>query len=47
MATSEKMRFERFGRSVHLQIRSAADCLAATDLDEALWVASGAPAATR
>jgi len=46
MATGEKMRFERFGRSVHLQIVTAADCLAATGLDEALWVASGAPAAT-
>ena len=46
MATGDKMRFEKFGRSVHLQILSAADCQVATKLDPALWVASGAPVAT-
>ena len=46
MATGEKMRFERFGRSVHLHIETVADCLAAVGLDEALWVASGAPVDT-
>jgi len=46
MTTGEKMRFRRFGRSVHLQIDTAEDCLTALDLDEALWVASGAPVAT-
>ena len=46
MATGEKMRFERFGRSVHLHIETLADCLAAVGLDEALWVASGAPVDT-
>ena len=34
---------ERYGRSLHLRIRSAEDLRAALELDEAHWVATGAP----
>ena len=43
MATSKRMTFKRFGRSHHLRIRSAEDLAAAAVLDEAHWVATGAP----
>ena len=43
MATSKRMTFQRFGRSHHLRIRSAEDLAAAAVLDEAHWVATGAP----
>lgn len=36
-------RFERFGKTYHLCIRSADDLEALLDLDDALWVATGAP----
>ncbi|MBS3820672.1 MAG: hypothetical protein GVY16_00165 [Planctomycetes bacterium] len=35
--------FQRFGRSYHVRIGSAEDLRQAVDLDEALWVATGAP----
>ncbi len=37
------MTFRRFGRSRHLQIDTADDLARALDLDEARWVATGAP----
>ncbi len=35
--------FQRYGRSYHLRIDSVDDLASIADLDEALWVASGAP----
>ena len=40
------MTFRRYGRSHHLRIRSADDLRHAAALDEAHWVATGAPIAT-
>lgn len=38
--------FQRYGRSYHLRIDSVEDLASIADLDEALWVASGAPVGT-
>jgi hypothetical protein len=38
--------FQRYGRSYHLHIDSVDDLASIADLDEALWVASGAPLGT-
>lgn len=38
--------FRRFGRSYHVRIRNADDLQQAVDLDEALWVATDAPASS-
>ncbi len=46
MAGDSKLTFERFGRSYHLRIRTAEDLRAIVSLDEALWVATGAPIET-
>ena len=43
MPTSQPMRFQRFGRSLHLRIATADDLAAACRLDTAHWVATGAP----
>ncbi len=46
MSNSHKMVFQRFGRSQHLRIASAEDLAAVLELDEAHWVATGAPIET-
>lgn len=43
MSNSGKMKFQRFGRSSHLCINSAADLALVCELDEAHWVATAAP----
>jgi len=43
MAASDHVRFQRFGRCYHLRIADAGDLLHVLELDEALWVATGAP----
>lgn len=43
MGVSRDMTFRRFGRSRHLRIETADDLACALDLDEARWVAIGAP----
>ena len=43
MPRDGNMVFQRFGRSIHLKIESAADLARACELDEALWVATNAP----
>jgi len=43
MPTSQPMRFQRFGRSLHLRIANADDLAAACGLEPAHWVATGAP----
>ena len=43
MSGDQHMRFQRLGRARHLRITSAADLAHVPDLDEAHWVASGAP----
>lgn len=45
MSLSEKMTFQRFGRSHHLRIRTGEDIEHVLSLDEALWVASAVPTA--
>ncbi|KPK86166.1 MAG: hypothetical protein AMJ81_01930 [Phycisphaerae bacterium SM23_33] len=45
MSASEKIAFERFGRSLHLLIETAEDLRRVVELDEAHWVATGAPLA--
>jgi len=45
ISSDPKPTFDRFGRSHHLQIRSADDLSLAVELDEALWVATSAPIA--
>ncbi|HET6430067.1 MAG TPA: hypothetical protein VFJ30_16750 [Phycisphaerae bacterium] len=44
MSTPGRMNFERFGQAHHLVIRDAAGLRDAMDLDNALWVATGAAA---
>ena len=46
MAHPRDMTFRRFGRSRHLRIETADDLARALDLDEARWVATGAPIET-
>ena len=46
MPDSGSMSFERFGRTRHLRIRTAEDLARVPDLDEAHWVATGAPIQT-
>lgn len=46
MGDTPAMTFQRFGRSHHLRIATAADLARATELDEAHWVAAGAPIET-
>ncbi|MCK4627318.1 MAG: hypothetical protein KAV00_18540, partial [Phycisphaerae bacterium] len=46
MSNSQKMVFQRFGRSQHLRIASADDLATVLELDEAHWVATGAPIET-
>ena len=46
MADSGHMTFQRFGRSHHLRIASAEDLARVPHMDEALWVACGAPLAS-
>jgi len=43
MSDPGKVTFRRFGRSYHLSIESADDLAAVLELDEAHWVATGAP----
>ncbi len=43
MQTGKNMTFKRFGRTRHLRIETAKDLQAILDLDEAHWVAVGAP----
>ena len=46
MPDSGPMSFERFGRTRHLRIETAEDLARVPDLDEAHWVATGAPIQT-
>ena len=46
MGSAENMSFRRFGGSHHLTITTAADLQRAVELDEAHWVATGAPIST-
>ena len=46
MRKSRSMTFQRFGRSYHLRLRCAADLQDVLSLDEAHWVATGAPVGT-
>ena len=46
MPDSGPMSFERFGRTRHLRIETAEDLACVPDLDEAHWVATGAPIQT-
>ena len=46
MATFSPVRFQRFGRSLHLRIRTPEDLRRVGELDEAHWVATGAPIGT-
>ncbi len=46
MSNSHKMVFQRFGRCRHLKITSAEDLAHIMELDEAHWVATGAPIET-
>ena len=46
MANSQHMVFQRYGRSLHLRIRSVEDLASVVELDSAHWVASGAPLET-
>ena len=43
MPDTRAMTFQRFGRSHHLRIETAEDLALLSDLDEAHWVATGAP----
>jgi len=43
MGDNSDMTFDRFGRSYHLRIATADDLVRAVELDEAHWVATGAP----
>jgi len=43
---ARRMSFNRFGRSYHLRIDTAEDLRGAVELDEAHWVATGAPIET-
>ncbi len=43
---SSQLVFRRFGRSYHVRIRNADELQRAVDLDEALWVATDAPASS-
>ena len=43
MAVSENMTFRRHGRAYHLRVANARDLEAVMQLDEAHWVATGAP----
>jgi len=46
MRDSRRLVFQRFGRSYHLRIATADDLAGIVDLDEAFWVATGAPTRT-
>ncbi len=46
MAMSKFMTFKRYGRTYQLRIRDAGDLAGVLELDEAHWVATGAPTAT-
>ena len=46
MPTPGQMTFRRYGRSYHLRIQSADDLRRVLELDEAHWVATGAPIST-
>ena len=43
MTNKNPMKFKRIGRSYHLQIETAEDLDRVFELDEAHWVATGAP----
>ena len=46
MSSEQEIRFENLGRLYHLRIRAAEDLRFATDMEEALWVATSAPIST-
>ena len=46
MSSSQEMTFKRFGRSYHLKIETADELAGVPDLNEAHWVATGAPIET-
>ena len=46
MSSTSQMSFQQYGRSYHLEIRTCADLQRAVELDEAHWVATGAPIST-
>jgi hypothetical protein len=43
MQALKLVKFDRFGRSYHLSIKTAEDLELVLDLNEAHWVATGAP----